>query len=234
MMFKALLLQRLYELSDVELEEVLYDRLSFRRFCGAGLGEAVPDHMTHQLPASAADFCNSPYRGEVPCGCEAMTGGRLSNQWLRALIRLCGHLLPITRTVRNPSMWSLRDRAYSAKTRLLKRRSMPTARERCCFSIVSTQAISRGGGALFLRYPNRCCGIMILLPTVYGPAFEARTNNRQCNIIGRCCMKTGGAVYRPFLLHKRPQQPPITEHVQQTGNSLAANNDLPNYDESLA
>jgi IS5 family transposase len=46
MMFKALLLQRLYGLSDAELEEALYDRLSFRRFCGLGLDETVPDHTT--------------------------------------------------------------------------------------------------------------------------------------------------------------------------------------------
>ncbi|WP_432347364.1 IS5 family transposase [Shinella yambaruensis] len=46
MLFKALLLQRLYGLSDLELEEALYDRLSFRRFCGLGLEAAVPDHTT--------------------------------------------------------------------------------------------------------------------------------------------------------------------------------------------
>jgi len=39
-------LQRLYGLSDLELEEALYDRLSFRRFCGLGLEETVPDHTT--------------------------------------------------------------------------------------------------------------------------------------------------------------------------------------------
>jgi transposase, IS5 family len=44
MMFKALLLQSLYGLSDRELEEALGDRLSFRRFAGLGLDEAVPDH----------------------------------------------------------------------------------------------------------------------------------------------------------------------------------------------
>ena len=43
-MFKALLLQSLYGLSDRELEEALGDRLSFRRFVGLGLEEAVPDH----------------------------------------------------------------------------------------------------------------------------------------------------------------------------------------------
>jgi IS5 family transposase len=43
-LFKALLLQSLYGLSDRELEEALCDRLSFRRFAGLGLEEAVPDH----------------------------------------------------------------------------------------------------------------------------------------------------------------------------------------------
>lgn len=46
MMFKALLLQSLYGLSDSELEEALADRLSFRRFVGQGLEETVPDHTT--------------------------------------------------------------------------------------------------------------------------------------------------------------------------------------------
>jgi IS5 family transposase len=46
MMFKALLLQSLYGLSDAELEEALGDRLSFRRFVGLGLEDEVPDHTT--------------------------------------------------------------------------------------------------------------------------------------------------------------------------------------------
>jgi transposase, IS5 family len=45
-MFKALLLQSLYGLSDAELEEALSDRLSFRRFAGLSLTDAVPDHTT--------------------------------------------------------------------------------------------------------------------------------------------------------------------------------------------
>lgn len=45
-MFKALLLQSLYGLSDMELEEALCDRLSFKRFVGLALDEAVPDHST--------------------------------------------------------------------------------------------------------------------------------------------------------------------------------------------
>lgn len=46
LMFKALLLQSLYGLSDAELEEALNDRLSFRRFVGLGLEDATPDHTT--------------------------------------------------------------------------------------------------------------------------------------------------------------------------------------------
>lgn len=43
-LFKALLLQSMYGLSDRELEEALADRLSFRRFAGLGLEESIPDH----------------------------------------------------------------------------------------------------------------------------------------------------------------------------------------------
>ncbi len=45
-MFKALLLQSLYGLSDKELEEALLDRLSFKRFVGLALDAQVPDHST--------------------------------------------------------------------------------------------------------------------------------------------------------------------------------------------
>ena len=43
-LFKGLLLQSLYGLSERELEEALADRLSFRRFAGLGLEETIPDH----------------------------------------------------------------------------------------------------------------------------------------------------------------------------------------------
>jgi IS5 family transposase len=46
LMFKVLLLQSLYGLSDAETEEALLDRLSFRRFVGLALSDAVPDHST--------------------------------------------------------------------------------------------------------------------------------------------------------------------------------------------
>ena len=43
MMFKALLLQQWYNLSDPGLEEAICDRLSFRRFLGLSFSDPVPD-----------------------------------------------------------------------------------------------------------------------------------------------------------------------------------------------
>ncbi|MDT8448470.1 MAG: transposase [bacterium] len=45
-MFKALLLQRWYDLSDPGLEEALYDRVSFIRFCGFQMSGPRPDETT--------------------------------------------------------------------------------------------------------------------------------------------------------------------------------------------
>jgi IS5 family transposase len=46
MMFKVLLLQRWYTLSDPEMEAALWDRLSFMRFVGLSLSDETPDHST--------------------------------------------------------------------------------------------------------------------------------------------------------------------------------------------
>lgn len=45
-MFRVLLLQGWYGLSDPEMENALDDRLSFRRFAGLSLEDEVPDHST--------------------------------------------------------------------------------------------------------------------------------------------------------------------------------------------
>ncbi len=45
-MFKVLLLQRWYGLSDPAMEAALYDRLSFQRFAGLSLEDETPDHST--------------------------------------------------------------------------------------------------------------------------------------------------------------------------------------------
>jgi transposase, IS5 family len=44
LLFKCLLLQAWYNLSDYALEEILDDRLSFRRFVGLSVSEQAPDH----------------------------------------------------------------------------------------------------------------------------------------------------------------------------------------------
>jgi transposase, IS5 family len=46
LMFKILMLQRLYNLSDQQIEFQVNDRLSFGRFLGLPLGGAVPDYTT--------------------------------------------------------------------------------------------------------------------------------------------------------------------------------------------
>ena len=51
--FKALVLQALYNLSDDQAEYQLCDRLSFMRFLGLGLEDAVPDAKTLWLYRAA-------------------------------------------------------------------------------------------------------------------------------------------------------------------------------------
>jgi transposase, IS5 family len=46
LMFKVLILQRLYNLSDAQMQYQLLDRLSFQRFLGQGLNGNVPDEKT--------------------------------------------------------------------------------------------------------------------------------------------------------------------------------------------
>ena len=46
LMAKAMLLQQWHNASDPEMEDALYDRLSFRRFVGLGFEDATPDHST--------------------------------------------------------------------------------------------------------------------------------------------------------------------------------------------
>ena len=45
-LFKAMLLQQWYGLSDPRTEEAISDSISFRRFVGLSLGDSVPDHST--------------------------------------------------------------------------------------------------------------------------------------------------------------------------------------------
>ena len=69
-LLKVLLLQGWYGLSDPGMEEALGDRLSFRRFVGLGLEEAVPDHSTisrfRTLPKRVAYATNGAHGQEHP------------------------------------------------------------------------------------------------------------------------------------------------------------------------
>ena len=46
LMFKVLVLQSLYNLSDAAMEMQMLDRLSFMRFLGLGIGDKIPDEKT--------------------------------------------------------------------------------------------------------------------------------------------------------------------------------------------
>jgi len=45
-LFKVLLIQNMYSLSDLSMEEMLYNWISFRDFCGLALSDNVPDETT--------------------------------------------------------------------------------------------------------------------------------------------------------------------------------------------
>lgn len=53
LMFKGLIIQSLYNLSDDELESQIWDRLTFMRFLGLAPGEKVPDAKTTWLFGSS-------------------------------------------------------------------------------------------------------------------------------------------------------------------------------------
>jgi IS5 family transposase len=81
LMFKVLVLQALYGLSDEQAEYQIRDRLSFMRFLGLGLGDRVPDAKTIWLyrellvRASAIDKLFDRFEGHLEAeGYLAMSG----------------------------------------------------------------------------------------------------------------------------------------------------------------
>jgi len=72
LMFKLLILQRLYGLSDERLEYQVRDRLSFMRFLGLDLAEKVPDARTVWAFREAIEDTSSR-RGFV-CAAQSGTG----------------------------------------------------------------------------------------------------------------------------------------------------------------
>ncbi len=65
LMFKVLVLQALYDLSDDQTEFVINDRLSFMRFLGLGLDDRVPDAKTIWL--FREHLTQGPGGGEPVC-----------------------------------------------------------------------------------------------------------------------------------------------------------------------
>ncbi len=64
MMFKILVLQRLYNLSDDQTEYQINDRMSFMRFLGINLCDKVPDAKTiwkDRLPIQVLHRCENKY-----------------------------------------------------------------------------------------------------------------------------------------------------------------------------
>jgi len=49
MLFKALIIQSLYNLSDEQLEYQILDRISFKRFLGLKKSDKIPDSKTYWL-----------------------------------------------------------------------------------------------------------------------------------------------------------------------------------------
>ena len=76
LMAKVLLLQQWHDLSDPEMEDELYDRISFRRFLGLGFEDVSPDHSTighfryeltrHGLVQTIFDEVNRQLDGRIP------------------------------------------------------------------------------------------------------------------------------------------------------------------------
>ncbi|MGN0865351.1 MAG: transposase, partial [Akkermansia sp.] len=70
-MFRILILQTLYDLSDEDMEFNLYDRLSFQKFVGIGVMDELPDARTRGVSQSALQhetlLSSAKIRRTVPC-----------------------------------------------------------------------------------------------------------------------------------------------------------------------
>lgn len=69
LMFKILVLQALYSLSDEATEFQIKDRLSFQRFLGLGLDGTVPDATTVWLFRERLSQRTHPLRAALSVGC---------------------------------------------------------------------------------------------------------------------------------------------------------------------
>ena len=94
LMFKIMVLQALYNLSDEQAEFQIQDRLSFMRFVGLGLGDRVPDAKTiwlfreHLTQARAVDNLFACFDKHLDkAGYLAMGGRIVDPRFCRARLR---------------------------------------------------------------------------------------------------------------------------------------------------
>ena len=114
-MFKVLVLQSLYNLSDERIEFQIRDRISFMRFLDLTLGDAVPDEKTIWLfreQLTEAGVIKRLFEEfEAFLGRERVFGPREAKSSMPALWRLPGSAIAGTRTDRSrreqtPEDWS--------------------------------------------------------------------------------------------------------------------------------
>src|SRR3954466_13106688 len=120
LMFKLVVLQRLYNLSDEQAEFQVSDRISFRRFLGLGLCDAVPDSRTvwvfreTLVAAGTLDRLFAAYREQL------LTAGLITREG--SLVDASFVTVPKQRNTREeneqlkqgevPSDWSAEKRAH--------------------------------------------------------------------------------------------------------------------------
>lgn len=134
LMFKLLVLQRLYQLSDDQAEYQASDRLSFRRFLGLGLSDLVPDSRTVWLfretlvQAGTLDRLFAAYRDQL------LAAGLITREG--SLVDASFVTVPKQRNTREenahlkkgetPSDWSREKRAHKDRDARWTRKGLET------------------------------------------------------------------------------------------------------------
>ena len=141
-MFKIMVLQALYTLSDDQAEFLLQDRLSFMRFLGVSLSDRVPDAKTiwlfreHLAQAGAVENLFAPIKAET--GVKLLMSAPSQASWLCRAATLPSCFGRQKRPCRVANSSSMRGSAIRYQTVWLSRlkSTMPRSRSlaRCCES----------------------------------------------------------------------------------------------------
>ena len=132
MMFRVLILQSLYSLSDDALEFQINDRLSFKRFLGLKSSDRIPDSKTIWkfratliqegiIEALFYRFNQAPDDQSI----FAKTGQML----MRALLKCLGNATAVTKTTRSKRA-KPRNRGKQSRTNCARKTVMPDGRKR--------------------------------------------------------------------------------------------------------